>query len=385
MKGLVLDGVWDPRPGCALTETELRTRKAMNGSSAWRYPTLRVVNVEDPGIRPDEVLLRVRAVGICGSDMHMCETDKEGYMLYPGLTRLPSILGHECSGEVIEVGRDVKSVQVHDMVAVEDMIKCGHCEPCRMGWPNQCRNLDEIGFSTNGAIAEYLAIKADNCWNVRALLERYNGDQDKAYEAAATVELMAVTYNGLFECAGGFRPGAYAAVYGAGPIGLSAIALLKSAGAARVIAFEMSKGRQALARALGADYVFDPTEVAPHEAVMDITQGVGADMQVEAAGAPPQTFPEMEQCLAIGAKIVMIGKSAKRASVFMETLQDRRAQIFAANGNSGYGSYMNVIRLMAAGAFDPTLMVTRRYGLDNAIEAIEHLKAREEGKILIKL
>src|SRR5262249_52740328 len=155
VKGLVLDGIWDPRPGSALTEAERRTRKVMNGNTAWRNPTLRVVELDDPKMGPDEVLLRVRAVGICGSDLHMCETDKDGYMLYPGLTRLPSVLGHECAGEVIEVGRNVKGLRRHDIVAVEDMIKCGYCDPCRMGWPNQCRNLEEIGFSTDGAIAEY--------------------------------------------------------------------------------------------------------------------------------------------------------------------------------------------------------------------------------------
>ncbi|MBI1745259.1 MAG: alcohol dehydrogenase catalytic domain-containing protein [Acidobacteria bacterium] len=384
MKGLVLDGVWDPRPGVALSESEKQTRKVMNGNTAWRYPALRVENVNDPKICPDEVLVKVCAVGICGSDLSMVETDKDGYMLYPGLTRLPSVLGHECSGEVIEVGRNVTGLMVHERVAVEDMIKCGHCAPCRMGWPNQCRNLDEIGFSTHGAIAEYLAIKAENCWSIHALVERYGGDFEKACEAGATVELTAVVYNGLFEIAGGFRPGAFAAVYGAGPIGLSALALLKSAGAACVMVFEPSRQRQTLARALGADFVFDPTEVIPHEAVLDVTKGIGADVHVEAAGAPTQTFPEIEQCLAIGARVIMIGKSAKRTSVFLETFQDKRAQIFAANGNSGYGTYLNVIRLMAAGAFDPTVMVTRRYTLDTAIAAIENLKAREEGKILIK-
>lgn len=383
MKALVLEARWNPRPDYPITEVEKRTGKVTTGSSVWQYPKIYVAEMDDPRIKPDDVLIRVRAVGVCGSDMHMCETSKDGYMLYPGLTKFPCVLGHEFSGEIVDLGQNVKGLKQGEMVCVEDMIKCGYCDPCRRDFPNQCENLDEIGFSVHGALAEYVAVPAKNCWKANSIFERY-GDIEKTYESAATVELTSVSYNALYECAGGFKPGAYAAVYGAGPIGLSAIGLLKAGGASRVIVFEPSEGRQRLAQAIGADFVFDPLDVKPHEVVLELTEGAGADIHVEAAGAPTRTLPEMEKSLAIDGKIVTIGKSSERTSIFLEKFQEKRAKIFSANGNSGYGSYPYVIRLIAGKAFDPTIMITARYRLDEAVEAIENLRSRQDGKIIIK-
>ena len=111
MKGLVLSAEWDPRPDYALSDWEKKTGKAVTGSAVWRNPTLQVVETADPQIAPDEVLLRIKACGVCGSDMHFYETDDQGYILYPGLTKFPTILGHEFSGRVIETGSEVKLLE----------------------------------------------------------------------------------------------------------------------------------------------------------------------------------------------------------------------------------------------------------------------------------
>ncbi|MGQ9632468.1 MAG: scyllo-inosose 3-dehydrogenase [bacterium] len=384
MKALVLDAKWDPRPDYAVSEFERETGKAITGSSVWRNPKLGVKQIATPKIGPDEVLIRVKACGVCGSDIHFYETDSEGYILYPGLTRFPSALGHEFSGEIVEVGKNVENLKVGDMVTAEEMIWCGHCTPCRNCFPNQCENLEEIGFTINGAFAEYIAIGAKYCWPVNSLVDRYKGDKEKAFEVAATVEPHSVSYNAIFECAGGFKPGAYAAVYGAGPIGLAAIALLKAAGAAKVIAFEVSKKRRALAKKVGADAAYDPRRVVPHEAVLDLTEGAGAEVHVEAAGAPSKTIPEMEKSMAIGGRIVQIGRAAERVPMYLETFQVKKGGIYGAQGHSGYGTFPNVIRLIASGAIDPSKIITARYDLDSAVDAIAKSGAREDGKIVIK-
>ena len=105
MKGLVLDAKWDPRPDYAVSDWEKETGKAITGNSIWRYPKLEVRDWPDPQPGPKDVVLEVQACGVCGSDMHFYETDEDDYILYPGLTKFPTILGHEFSGKVVEAGQ----------------------------------------------------------------------------------------------------------------------------------------------------------------------------------------------------------------------------------------------------------------------------------------
>lgn len=388
MKGLVLTAEWDPRPEYKVSEWERATGKAVTGSSVWRTPRLSLETVAEPRVGPGMVLLRPKACGVCGSDVHFFETDDRGYMLYPGLTKFPVIIGHEFSGEIVEVGPGVTDLRPGDMVTAEEMIWCGECTPCRNGYPNQCLRLEEIGFTIHGAQAEYLAIGAKYCWKINALVERY-GSKDKAFEAGALCEPTSVSYNAMFTRAGGFAPGGHVAVFGTGPIGFAAIALARAAGAARIVAFEVSKMRQELARKVGADVVLDPVALErqgtkPRDAIMELTEGEGAAMLVEAAGAPPRTIPEMEAAMAVGGKIVMIGRASERAPVYLEHFQTHAAQIYGAQGHSGYGNFPNVIRLMAAGRIDLTPIITSRFPLSQGVEAVKKATRREDGKIMIR-
>ena len=383
MKGLVLDAKWDPRPDYKVSDWEKRTGKAVTGNSIWRHPKLEVRDWPDPQPGPRDVLLAIQACGVCGSDMHFYETDKDGYILYPGLTKFPTILGHEFSGKVVEAGKEVTDLKVGDMVTVEEMIWCGHCVPCRNGFPNHCANLEEIGFTIPGAYANYIAVDEKYCWKIDAIAERF-GDEQKAYEVGALTEPSCVSYNAMFSRAGGFKPGHYVSVFGAGPIGLAAIGLAKAAGAGTIAAFETSPQRRTLAKAVGADFVYNPREVKPSEVLMDLSKGEGFNFHVEAAGAPELTIPEMEKALAINAKIVQIGRAAQRVPMYLETFQVRRSQFFGAQGHSGDENFPNVIRLVAAGRLDLSPIITARYNLADTVDAIAKSTQRSDGKILVK-
>ncbi|HEY67528.1 MAG TPA: alcohol dehydrogenase catalytic domain-containing protein [Thermoflexia bacterium] len=383
MKGLVLDAVWDPKPDYQVSEWEKETGKAITGNSIWRHPKLEVRDWPDPKPGPKEVVLEIQACGVCGSDMHFYETDEDDYILYPGLTRFPTILGHEFSGKVVELGPEVETLKVGDMVTVEEMIWCGRCIPCRNGYPNHCTNLEEIGFTIPGAFANYIAVDEKFCWKIDGIAERF-GDEEKAYEVGALSEPTSVAYNAMFERGGGFRPGHYVSVFGTGPIGLAAIGLAKAAGAGIIAAFEISPQRRELAKAVGADYVYDPREVNPGEVLMELSKGEGFNFHVEAAGAPHLTVPEMEKALAINGKIVQIGRAAKRVPMYLEALQVRRSQVFGAQGHSGHETFPNVIRMVAAGRLDLSPIITARYKLDEAVDAIARSTSRTDGKILVK-
>lgn len=388
MKGLVVQAEWDPRPDYKVTDWERSTHKAITGSSVWRRPRVVLETVPDPAPGPTDVLLRPRACGICGSDVHFYETDHDGYMLYPGLTRFPVVIGHEFSGEVVEVGKAVRDLQPGDMVTCEEMIWCGECTPCRNGYPNQCERLEEIGFTIPGAQAERLVVGAKYCWKINALADRY-GSADRAYEAGALCEPTSVSYNALFTRAEGFKPGGHVVVFGTGPIGFAAIALARAAGAAKIIAFEVSPMRAELAKKVGADVVLSPVDLQtqgtrPRDAIMELTAGEGAAMLVEAAGAQPKTIPEMEEAMAVGGKIVIIGRASERAPVYLEHFQTHAAQIYGAQGHSGYGNFPNVIKLMAAGRIDLTPIITSRFALTQGVDAVKKAGKREDGKIMIR-
>ena len=383
MKGLVLDAQWDPKPDYDVSEWEKETGKAITGSSVWRHPTLNVQEWPDPEPGPHDVVIEVQACGVCGSDMHFYETDDEDYILYPGLTHFPTILGHEFSGKVVEVGNAVESLAVGSMVTAEEMIWCGRCIPCRNGFPNHCTNLEEIGFTIPGAFANFIALDEKYCWPIDAIAERF-GDEALAYEVGALSEPTSVAYNAMFERAEGFRPGHYVSVFGAGPIGLAAIGLARAGGAGTIAAFELSPERRDLATKVGADYVYDPREVTAHEVLMDLSDGQGFDFHVEAAGAPQVTVQEMEQALAIDGKIVQIGRAAQRVPMYLESFQVRRAQAYGAQGHSGHETFPNVIRMVAAGRLDLRDIITATYTLDNVVDAIAQSTTRTDGKILVK-
>ncbi|MCD6310667.1 MAG: alcohol dehydrogenase catalytic domain-containing protein [Candidatus Eremiobacteraeota bacterium] len=389
MQSVVLEADWEPVEGYVVSDFEKETGKAITGSSIWRNPRLSVKEVKIPEIKPDQVLIKIKACGVCGSDIHFHQTDENNYMLYPGLTKFPTIIGHEFSGIIEEVGPEVKNFKIGDMVTAEEMIWCGECIHCRNGFPNQCLNLEEIGFTINGSMAEYIAIGAKYCWKLNAIMDRYH-DEDKVYELGATVEPSSVAYNGMFEIGGGFRPGAFVTIYGTGPIGLACCSLAKIAGAARVIAFEVSGTRRKLAKDMGADYVYDPVALEkegkrPSDIVMELTGGEGANFQVETAGAPTLTIPEMERAMAVNSTIIQIGRAAHRVSMYLEQFQVKRGHLHGAQGHSGHGNFPNVIRLMAAGLLDTTKMITSRYNFEEIVNAINPSASEKEGKMMLKI
>ncbi len=389
MTGLILEADWEPREGYVVSEFEKKTGKAVTGNSVWRNPRLSVKEAKIPEIKPDEVLIKIKACGVCGSDVHFYQTDDDNYMLYPGLTKFPAIIGHEFSGVIEKLGPEVRDFRIGDMVTAEEMIWCGECIHCRNGFPNQCMNLEEIGFTIDGAAAEYIAIGAKYCWKLNAIMDKHH-DEDKVFELGATIEPACVAYNGMFEIGGGFRPGAYVVIYGTGPIGLAACALAKLGGATKVIAFEISGLRRKLAKEMGADYVFDPIALGKEgkctsDLVMKLTNGEGADFQVESAGVPTKTIAEMEKSLAVNGTIVQIGRAAIKVPMYLEQFQVRRGHLHGAQGHSGHANFPNVIRLMASGMLDTTKMITSRYGFDEIASAIGSPVTQREGKMMLKM
>lgn len=385
MKALLLDGEFKPKKWHIVTEYEQRTGKSYKGSEVFFNPELKMVDIPAPRPGPGEVLIKVKATGVCGSDVHLSQRDEEGYTAYPGHCKLPVVLGHEWSGQVVKVGEGVRSLKLDDSVCVEEMSWCGECTPCRAGLVNQCRNLDEIGVTYQGGFAEFVACKAKYCWKIDGIGKAYGGDEAAMYELGAMVEPCSVAYNGMFISAEGFQPGGHVLVAGSGPIGLFSIALAKAAGAARVIAMEPSANRRQMATKMGADFAFDPTAdgVDPVQVIMDYTGGDGVKMAVEAAAAGEKTYPIFEEVLAPSGKIVQTGMGGKRVPVGVLRVQWEMLHIHGTVGHSGRDVFPSVIRLMAAKKIDPRPIITSRFPLEKALKAIKKTEELVDAKVMV--
>jgi threonine dehydrogenase-like Zn-dependent dehydrogenase len=387
MRAVQVKAEWAPRAGYRITDFELKNERAINGNQVWRKPEWTVIDRPDPVIaRPDELILKVKACGMCGSDVHMYETDDDGYILLAYRTKFPCVLGHEFSGEVVEVGPAVTRFRVGEALAVEEINYCGECRACMFGLYNQCPNAEDIGFTVDGAYADYIVVREKFCWSLEGLREIY--DEEKVYEIGALTEPTGVAYEGMFTRAGGFRPGAHVAVFGCGPIGLAAVQLAVAAGAGKVIAFDTQPERRTIAETCGADAVFDPAALVkngsrPAEQVMEITRGEGVGLAVEAAGFGRATFPEIEDCIDYGGKVAVIGVDPHAAPVNFPKFLLKAGKIFGSLGHCG-GDFGNVINLHQAKRIDMTKIVTQRYKLEETPAAVKKTSERTDAKVLVK-
>jgi threonine dehydrogenase-like Zn-dependent dehydrogenase len=392
MKAVILSAKWAPKKSFKLGAKDIDGKLTYLGSQVWKDPEITEVEKEIPKIKQNEVLLKVKRCGICGSDVHMGQTDKEGYIFYPGLTAFPVTLGHEFAGEVVEIGekainkRTNKKFEVGEPVTVEEMVWCGECKPCCDGYPNHCERLQEIGFSIDGAYAEYIAVPAKLCWSLKKLEKRY----DDVYKFGSLVEPTSVAYNAVIERGGGIRPGENVVILGGGPIGIAATKILKAAGAAICIVSEPSESRAKLAKKMGADYVINPMKEDFVERVKELTDSEGAKLYLEATGLPTIVIDQIQNCIwecrGINSTVVIVARAEERMPLCGEYFQVKRSSVVGAQGHSGHGTFPNVIRLMASGLCDVSPMITKEIKLEEVPENIKLLQTDKENcKISTKI
>ena len=387
MKALMLEAEWLPKSGYNTSVKENESHETTSASMVWKNPRLKLIEKDIPKIREDEVLIKIGACGVCGSDVHMAASSEDGYMIFPGHTKFPCVIGHEFSGEIVEAGGKVYGLEEGDMVAPEGMNWCGVCDSCRRGLFNQCQNLQEIGFTIDGAFAEYVAVKGKYCYKINSFRNIFKDTKD-IYMAGAAIEPAAVSYNAIFSQAGGFLPGSTVAVFGAGPIGLTAIALAKIGGASKVIAVELNEFRLNKAKEFGADFTLNLVELQKEklnlvEYLCDITDGHGVDIAVETTGVPHKIMGTIVDSMAFGSKIVQIGLTSELTEIDLIKLQMRGIHLHGGYGHAGYGNFQNVINLIAAKRFEILKLISSKYDLDNVIDAISQAHSLNETKIMV--
>ncbi|AWB43547.1 butanediol dehydrogenase [Paenibacillus sp. CAA11] len=336
---------------------------------------LRVENIEEPSALPGKVKIKVEWCGICGSDLHEYTAGpifiSEGTPHSLTGEKAPVVMGHEFSGQVVEVGEGVTKFKAGDRVVVEPIFACGECEACRQGKYNLCDQMGFLGLAGGGGgFSEYVA--ADEHM-VHKIPDSVSFEQGALVEPSA-VALYAVRSSKL-------KVGDKAVVFGAGPIGLLVIEALKASGASEIYAVELSPERKSKAAELGA-IVIDPKEVDAVKEIHARTQG-GADVVYEVTGVPPVLTQAIESTK-LGGEMMIVSIFEKEAPIHPNHIVMKERTI---SGIIGYRDiFPAVISLMEKGYFPADKLVTKRIKLDEVVEQgfDALLKEKNQVKILVK-
>jgi L-iditol 2-dehydrogenase len=304
---------------------------------------------------PGDVLVRVRAVGVCGSDLH-------GYLGHTGRRVPPLVMGHEATGEVVAVAAGVRRLRPGDRVATNTVAACGHCRPCVAGARSLCEHRRVLGMDAPGAYAEYVV------WPEDSLPELPEG---LSYEAGALAEPLAVALHAVNLA--GIKPGDVVFIAGGGPIGVLVHLLARIAGAGRIIVSEPHGERRAAALRFGADAVVDAAREDPVAAVRDATGGSGADVAIEAVGAGA-TARQSIDATRNGGTVVWLGNSERRIEIDMQAVVTRELAVRGSYGMTAQ-EFERALGLLAAGRLPAADIVNRRASLDEGPGLFEELLA----------
>ena len=335
------------------------------------------MDVDTPKITPDEVLVKVRATSICGTDVHIYKWDawSQGRI---GEKRLPQILGHEVAGEVVEVGSTVKKVKVGDYVSAETHIPCKACIQCLTGQEHICANLKILGVDCNGAFAEYFAVPESVCWvNDRAIPPEFATVQEPLGNATYTV--LGEDYD---------VAGKTMAIIGDGPIALFAVGVARVVGVTKIFIVGKYDFNLDIAKKLGADYLLyaNKDDVDRVKFVKENTNGFGADIVLEMAGSA-QALDEGFKMLRKGGRFSAFGIAAESPTLidYNNGIVFKGAQVHGINGRLMYDTWFRVRNLLASQRLDISPVISHIFPLSEFDKAFVEMmtRPRKSAKIVL--
>lgn len=320
---------------------------------------LKLVDVPIPTIEhPDEVLIQVKSVGVCGSDLH-------GYSGHTGRRIPPLIMGHEVTGEVVAGGNGVKDLPTGSRVATQTVAACGQCPQCRAGRRSICEHRRIMGMNAPGAYAEYVK------WPARSVIRLPEG---LSYEAGALAEPLSIAVHAVGLAP--IRPYDTAFIVGAGPIGLLTLAVLKHTGVSCIIVSDTSDVRLEIARALGAPVTVNPLKQTPRDVVNEYTQERGVDISFEAVGVGATAQQTLDVTRNRGV-VIWIGNSQRMIQIDMQAVVTRELNVMGSYGMTDE-EFQRGLSMLADGRIPTERLINRRARLDEGPELFDQLLASPE-------
>ena len=310
-----------------------------------------------PDVKEDQVLVKVKAAGICGSDVHIYH-GKNAFASYP------RVVGHEFAGEIVKIGSKVKNLEIGDRVAVDPVVSCGHCYPCRIGRHNVCKTLNVLGVHRDGGYQEYIAVTGTSAyklpdsisWKIGALVEPYT-------IAAQVIDRGRLTADDTV------------LICGAGPIGLVILQAVKMVGA-RVAIMDIIDSRLIRAKEMGADLIINAKNSDMTKEMMDFTSNEGASLIIEATA----NINVLETCIqsiaAPAGRVVVLGFTPELVKIPQVTIMSRELDIIGTRLNNK--KFPQVIEWFSKGLVQPEKILTHTFIFDEAQKAFELSDTNQE-------
>lgn len=320
-----------------------------------------------PKIDQHEVLIKVKAASICGTDVHIYNWDEWA----KNRVKPPYVFGHEFSGEVALVGENITSVKVGEYVSAETHIVCGKCVPCLTGKEHVCRNTQILGVDIEGCFAEYVKVPAENIWkNPLGMPEDLASIQEPLGNAVHTVLT-------------GITAGVKVAVVGCGPIGLMAVAVAKASGASQVIAIDKNEYRLNLAVQMGATETISIAKEDPLKNVSALTNGEGVDLVCEMSGHPTAIRQSLKMA-ANGGRVHIL--SLPEHPVCIDMTNDivfKGLTVQGITGRKMFETWRQVSELLHAGTIQIKPVITHHFSLEEYKKGFELMKEGQCGKVIL--
>ncbi len=341
-------------------------------AAVFRGPgNVELTDIPTPEAGPGEVLLKLGSNTVCGTDVRIMRGEKSAGVV-PG-----TVLGHEIAGTVVQVGEGVSEYKVGDLGVVTPVVTCGTCHNCMHGLEHFCENSSIFGYGVNGGLAEYILVPKD-------AVSRHNlfvAKPGTELTALSLVEPLGCVLNGLDNYK--VFLGDTALILGAGPIGLLHQTVIRLNGASQIIVSDPSESRRKTAKDLGADITVDPTSEDLMKIVKDATEGRGADVVVVAIGRP-QLFADALRLARKGGRVNAFAGFPSGATVEVEPNLIHYGEItVTGTSNSARSHTDHALRLIEQGKIPADVIVSHRYPLSQALEAIEFSTSGEGIKVAV--
>ncbi len=333
-------------------------------------PGFETIQAEVPTPGPRDVLIKVQATSVCGTDVHIYKWDTWSQ----GRIKPPLIVGHEFTGEIVAVGAHVRpnESQVGDFVSAESHIVCGTCQQCRLGLGHICPNTRIIGVDTDGCYAEYIAIPVENTW------------RNPASMSVAVASLQENFGNAVHTVAAVDVRGKTVLVTGCGPAGLMSIPVARAFGAEVIVATDLSPYRLDLARKVGADLAINPATENLAVRASDAVRDKGFDVLLEMSGAPPALVQGLD-LLKPGGDAALLGLApGKLADFDLNNLVIMKGvTVHGIAGRRLWETWYQMRALLAAGVVDLQPIITHEFPLSRWRDALETMASGKSGKIVM--
>ncbi|MBP8296422.1 MAG: L-threonine 3-dehydrogenase [Burkholderiales bacterium] len=330
-----------------------------------REPGIWMVDGPVPEVGHNDVLIKIRKTAICGTDMHIYKWDAWSQKTIP----VPMTVGHEYVGIVVEVGQEVRGLEIGQRVSGEGHLVCGHCRNCRAGRRHLCRNTKGVGVNRPGAFAEYLVIPAENAFpipddipdDIAAILDPFGNATHTALSFDMEGEDVLIT--------------------GAGPIGIMAAAIARHVGARHVVITDMNPYRLALAQKMGATRTVNVERESLSEVMREIGMVEGFDVGLEMSGVPG-AFRQMLETMNHGGKIALLGIPPSDTAIDWNQVIFKGLIIKGVYGREMYETWYKMIA-MVQGGLDLMPMITHRLPVADFLEGFETMASGQSGKVVL--